>query len=127
MSEYGCRILLKHGEAQTFFEKAMHPDIEPLERRDSFFARIKEELSCRVDGTDLVEDIPDIDISSLLTPKDVYSPAKEFLCSISLDVKASLLNSVEVQSVLLESKSIVNSRRVHSDYPLRPDERVRAA
>nr|WP_325305117.1 hypothetical protein [uncultured Dysosmobacter sp.] len=127
MGVYGCRILLKHGEAQTFFEKAMRPDIKSLERRDSFFMRIREELSCRVDGTDLVEDIPDIDISSLLSPKDVYSPAKEFLCSISLDVKAFLLNSAEVQSALLKSKSIVDSRKVHSDYPLGPDERVRAA
>ena len=45
MGVYGCRILLKHGEAQTFFEKAMRPDIKSLERRDSFFMRIREELS----------------------------------------------------------------------------------
>lgn len=37
MGVYGCRILLKHGEAQTFFEKAMRPDITFVVRASGYF------------------------------------------------------------------------------------------
>ena len=36
--------------------------LEELELRDNFFRQLHEELSCKMDGTDLVEEIPDIDL-----------------------------------------------------------------
>lgn len=38
------------------------PTVEELELRDKFFQQLHEELSCKMDGTDLVEEIPDIDL-----------------------------------------------------------------
>lgn len=38
------------------------PTAEELERRDKFFQQLHEELSCKMDGADLVEEIPDIDL-----------------------------------------------------------------
>ena len=35
---------------------------EELVLRDKFFQQLHEELSCKMDGTDLVEEIPDIDL-----------------------------------------------------------------
>ena len=35
---------------------------EELERRDKFFQQLHEELSCKMDGADFVEEIPDIDL-----------------------------------------------------------------
>ncbi len=83
MNVNGCRVLLTHDAAQSFFDEAMHPDMESLERRDAFFAALHEELSCRMDGTDLIEDIPDIELSSLPNV-DTYSSVKNFIVSFSL-------------------------------------------
>lgn len=38
------------------------PTAEELELRDKFFQQLHEELSCKMDGADLVEEIPDIDL-----------------------------------------------------------------
>ena len=38
------------------------PTVEELELRDKFFQQLHEELSCKMDGTDLVAEIPDIDL-----------------------------------------------------------------
>ena len=38
------------------------PTAEELERRDKFFHQLHEELSCKMDGPDLIEEIPDIDL-----------------------------------------------------------------
>lgn len=36
--------------------------LEELELRDTFFRQLHDELSCKMDGMDLVEEIPDIDL-----------------------------------------------------------------
>mgnify|MGYP004701395703 CR=1 FL=1 len=38
------------------------PTAEELELRDKFFQQLHEEMSCKMDGTDFVTEIPDIDL-----------------------------------------------------------------
>lgn len=68
-----CRIQLDHSRAQEFFDSCMHPDIDELERRDTFLAEIARSLTDRTEGDDLVEEIPNIDISSLMQQPDIYA------------------------------------------------------
>lgn len=64
--DYGVTIRLQHEHARDFFESLAHPDIEALRRRDAFFAELDREYPMRTDGTDLIMEIPDIDIEKLL-------------------------------------------------------------
>lgn len=72
MNMYGSTILLQHEYAQSFFEEAMCPDIEELERRDAFLTRLQQECPIHTEGTDLVTEIPDVDIAMLLSDKSSY-------------------------------------------------------
>ena len=86
MFNYGCRILLKHNEAYDIFKSANYPDITNLRLRDSFLSKIREKLSNITEGTELIETIPDIDISSLLNVGKSYSPSDVFFNSGSIDI-----------------------------------------
>ena len=66
MNRYGSTIRLQHEYAARFFEEAMNPDIEELQQRDAFFESLERECPIRVEGTDLVSEIPDIDVATLL-------------------------------------------------------------
>ena len=59
----GCRIKLQHEFAQAFFDEAMHPDTEALDRRDRFFAEAEKSCPYRNEGNDLVAEIPDINLT----------------------------------------------------------------
>ena len=69
-----------------FFKSANYPDITNLRLRDSFLSKIREKLSNITEGTDLIETIPDIDISSLLNVGKSYSPSDVFFNSGSIDI-----------------------------------------
>lgn len=62
----GTIIGLQHKHAFQFFEEAMHPDLEELRRRDAFLAKLERECPVRIEGTDLVTTIPDIDVVAFL-------------------------------------------------------------
>lgn len=49
-----------------FFEEAMRPDIEELKRRDAFLTRLQQECPIQTDGMDLITEIPDVDVATLL-------------------------------------------------------------
>lgn len=66
MNEYGSTIRLQHEYAARFFEEAMNPDLEELRQRDAFFAILEQECPVHTEGTDLVSEIPDIDVAALL-------------------------------------------------------------
>ena len=66
MREYGCRILLQHDQAQRFFEEAMNPVMEGLQRRDAFLATLNAECPIRMEGSEIVMEIPDVDITALM-------------------------------------------------------------
>lgn len=73
MMEYGCMVWLDHNHVQDFYESANNPNIDELNRRDLFLQRISQEVPYRMEGADIVVNIPDIDISALTsTPLDVY-------------------------------------------------------
>ena len=82
MVNYGCTIPLEHDQAQSFYESAMHPDIDELTRRDQFLQRVKRELPYR---TDIIATIPDIDIDALLNMgKEKYAstPSRYMMVSV---------------------------------------------
>lgn len=83
MRDYGCTVLLQHNEAKAFFEEAMHPDLEALQRRDRFLEEIQRTLHPRKEGTDLVATIPDIDIAALLAPQVTYQTQNTLRCELS--------------------------------------------
>lgn len=62
----GTIIGLQHKHSFQFFEEAMHPDLEELRRRDAFLAKLERECPVRIEGTDLVTTIPDIDVVAFL-------------------------------------------------------------
>lgn len=66
MNEYGGTIRLQHEYAPRFFEEAMNPNMEELRQRDAFFANLEQECPIRIEGTDLISEIPDIDVVALL-------------------------------------------------------------
>ena len=85
MVNYGCTIPLEHDQAQSFYESAMHPDIDELTRRDQFLQRVKRELPYRTEGTDIIATIPDIDIDALLnTGKEKYASASSGYMMVSV-------------------------------------------
>ena len=43
----------------------MHPDLEELQQRDVFLAKLERECPVRIEGADLVTTIPDIDAATL--------------------------------------------------------------
>ena len=61
----GTIIGLQHKRAFQFFEDAMHPDLEELQQRDVFLAKLERECPVRIEGADLVTTIPDIDAATL--------------------------------------------------------------
>lgn len=70
MRESSCTIRLQHERAQSFFDEAMHPNLDELHRRDDFLADLAITYPVCTEGTDLVVKISDIDITSLLSESD---------------------------------------------------------
>lgn len=62
----GAIIGLQHRNAARFFEEAMHPDLEELQQRDAFLAKLERECPVRTEGSDLITTIPDIDVAVFL-------------------------------------------------------------
>lgn len=89
MNRNSCRIDLEHDFAASFFENAMHPNVEELQRRDAFFSRMQEEFPCWVEGTDIVAEIPDFDIAELICVPNKYpivvDQAYEFTLSLPFE------------------------------------------
>ncbi len=56
-------IKIPHEAMPSFLEEAMNPSTKDLIKRDKFLERIEKDLHCRMDGSDVVSEIPDIDIS----------------------------------------------------------------
>ena len=44
----------------------MHPDIEVLRRRDTFLARLDDECPIWIEGSEIVMEIPDVDVTALM-------------------------------------------------------------
>ena len=65
MIHIGTIVGLQHQHAGRFFEEAMHPDLEELQQRDVFLAKLERECPVRIEGADLVTTIPDIDAATL--------------------------------------------------------------
>ena len=72
MNEFECRIRLQHDLAQSFFNDALHPNMDELRRRDSAIAELDKVHPFRNEGTDLVAEIPDIDIEALLDGANIF-------------------------------------------------------
>lgn len=83
---YGCRIELQHDQAQTFFEEALHPDMEELQRRDAFFEQLEEEMDYQIDGANITIEIPDVDIDALLNEGKAYIQTDNFLYVSALNI-----------------------------------------
>lgn len=67
MLSHNGQVVLRGETARNFFYAARHPDREELRRRDQILAEIEQNFSYREDGTDLVMDIPDIDLHRSLS------------------------------------------------------------
>lgn len=52
----------KYGDYTKDYVWLPSSKVEELVLRDKFFQQLHDELSCKMDGTDLVEEIPDIDL-----------------------------------------------------------------
>lgn len=77
MGGYSCTVRLQHTYAQSFFDAAMHPDLDELQRRDDFLAELEAAYPIHTEGTDIVAEIPDIDITALMVPpNEGYVPVK---------------------------------------------------
>ena len=73
MMEHGCMVWLDHNYIQDFYDSVNRPNIDELNQRDLFLQQIMQEVPYRMEGTDIVASIPDIDISALTEqPIDVY-------------------------------------------------------
>lgn len=87
MRDHRYRVLLRHENAQMFFEAASRPDLEELRRRDRFFEQIAKEVSYYEDDGDLVTEIPDIDVKLLMESKEhldaEYGEWKEHIRALS--------------------------------------------
>lgn len=60
MRNYGRTIRLQHEYAARFFDEAMSPDMNELQQRDVFLEKLEQECPIRVEGTDLISEVPDI-------------------------------------------------------------------
>lgn len=87
MNEYGSTIRLQHEYATRFFEEAMNPDMDELRQRDAFFANLELECPVRIEGSDLISEIPDIDIAALLGLKKEYIAVNEDSYEVSITEK----------------------------------------
>lgn len=67
MRESNCVIRIEHEYAQSFFDEAMHPDLDELRRRDAFLAELEETCPVHIEKEDFVVEISEIDIISLLS------------------------------------------------------------
>ena len=78
MGGYSCTVRLQHASAQSFFDEMVHPDLERLRRRDDFLAKIEAAYPIRAEGTELVAEIPDINIAALMAvpQNEGYVPVK---------------------------------------------------
>ena len=72
MSSNSCRVYLQHEYAHNFFYSALHPNVDELRRRDAFFAELENTFRYWSDGSDLVAEIPDIDVASLACADEGY-------------------------------------------------------
>lgn len=88
MNGYGSTIRLQHEYAMRFFEEAMTPDMEELRQRDAFFANLEQECPVRIEGSDLVAEIPDINIVALLGRQRGYIVVNDDSYEISVDEKS---------------------------------------
>lgn len=73
MNEYNCRIYLHHDSAKELLNEILHPDIDLLRSRDKAIKELDSVHPYRHDGTDLISDIPDIDVLALMEPNTLNS------------------------------------------------------
>lgn len=88
MIEYGNTIRLQHEYSMRFFEEAMNPDMEELRQRDVFLANLEQECPVRIESSDLVAEIPDIDIAALLGSQSGYIAVNDDSYEVSVDEKS---------------------------------------
>lgn len=88
MIEYGSTIRLQHDYAMRFFEEAMNPDVEELRQRDAFFASLEQECPVRIEGGDLIAEIPDIDVAMLLDTRSGYIAVSDDSYEVSVSEKS---------------------------------------
>lgn len=70
MKEYTFTIRLQRKYAQGFFAGIRQPDLGNLQRRDAFLAELAAECPVRMEGTDLIVEIPDLDVAALMTARE---------------------------------------------------------
>lgn len=56
-------IKIPHEAMPSFLEEAINPSMKDLIKRDKFLEHIENDLLCRMDGSDVVSEIPDLDTS----------------------------------------------------------------
>lgn len=84
MQENTYRIALQHEYARDFFNSALMPDFEELDRRDAFLSSISAHIEYKSNGN-MTTEIPDIDVRALMAKKDKYLQIGEFLSCIALE------------------------------------------
>lgn len=77
----GSRIFLQHEYAAAFFDRALNPDLEELRCRDVFLSDLAQTCPYWREGTDLVSEIPDIDIAALCRRQIMEYECKHVLSS----------------------------------------------
>ena len=63
MLSHNGQIVLRGETARHFFYAARHPNIEELRRQDEILSAMERDYPYRVEGADLIMDIPDVDLS----------------------------------------------------------------
>ena len=68
------RISLQHDYAASFFEEALHPSVAELRQRDAFLEELDTAIPNEIIGTNIVAEIPDIELPFGDVQREVYYP-----------------------------------------------------
>ena len=93
-----CNFYLKYGRAQAFYEEAFHPNLDALKRRDDFINTANREQPYWHEGKDLVSEIPDIDIDTLLAQKIEYQNVFVLEVPVKIEMTSHVLESFEIST-----------------------------
>lgn len=96
---YGCRIELQHDQAQAFFEEALYPDLEELQRRDAFLEQLEQEMNLQIHGSSIIMEIPDVNIDMLLNTEKTYISIEDLPCTLALGTTVNIEKRVSAYTI----------------------------
>ena len=99
------RMILPHKDAQAFFESALHPDWNELQRRDRFLSQIEEQVQIQ-DGIPTSYLADDLDIEGLLGTCNGYFPFEDADWTFSITISSHSHDSYKEAYMVFSEQDI---------------------